>query len=93
MITSLKVNNKCQSGGMRNRVGFYMIWYVRSCNWGGGLLHLSWIFWIFLIVLESTYEGGIKLSQLLEWAMLGAAVEISLGKKYFQTLFFLNANL
>jgi len=29
-------------------------------NCGGELLHLSWIFWIFLIVLESTYEGGVK---------------------------------
>jgi hypothetical protein len=64
----LKVN-KCQSGGMHNRVGFYTIWYVRSCGRGGGLLYLSWIFWIFLIVLESTYEGGVELSQLSEWAM------------------------
>ncbi len=28
MITSLKVNYKCQSGGMYNHVGFYMMWYV-----------------------------------------------------------------
>ena len=29
-------------------------------NCGGGLLHLSWIFCIFLIVLGSTYKGGIE---------------------------------
>jgi len=62
MITSLKVNYKCQSGGMYNHVGFYMMWYVRSCElrWCCGLLHLSWIFWIFLIVLRSTYKGGVE---------------------------------
>ena len=33
MIMSLKVNYKCQSGGMMCiHVGFYVIWYVLSCK-------------------------------------------------------------
>ncbi len=32
MIMSLKVNYKCQSGRMCNHVGFYVMWYVRSCK-------------------------------------------------------------
>ncbi len=32
MIMSLKVNYKCQSWRVCNHIGFYVMWYVRSCK-------------------------------------------------------------
>jgi hypothetical protein len=60
MIMSLKVNYKCQSGGMCNHVGFYVMWYVRSCELRWWASPPQLVFWIFLIVLGSTYEGGVE---------------------------------
>ena len=61
MIKSLKVNYKCQSGSRHDRVGFYAICYVRSCElrWWASPPSVG-SSWIFLIVPESTYEGGVK---------------------------------
>ena len=58
----LKMNYKCQFGGMCVHLRFHRMWYVLSCKrrWWWASLHFSWIFWIFLIVLGSTYEGGIE---------------------------------
>ena len=60
MIMILKVNYKCQSGRKCNRVGFYTIWYVGP--WKTEVVGFSTSVgssWIFLIVPESTYEGGV----------------------------------
>jgi len=63
MIISLKVNYNCQSGRKHERVGFYAIWYAWPCElrWWASPPQLDLLGpWIFLIVPESTYEGGVK---------------------------------
>jgi len=65
---SLKVNYKCQSGRKRNRVGFYAIWHVRSCElrWWASPPQLDLLGSFSLYQSLCTREA---FSQLSEWAM------------------------
>jgi len=52
---------------------------IDHANWGGGLLHFSWIFWIFVIVLGSMYKGGALYDLILAYRFLPKDLWIFLG--------------
>ena len=69
MIMSFQVNYKCQSGRKRDRVGFYAIWYVRSCElrWWASPPQLDLLGSFSLYQSLRTREAFSKLS---EWATI-----------------------